>query len=97
MAGGTPEFRQGVRNGRMLAEGDRTNVVETGFFQSEMASGAAVGDLLLGKPNLLNAGFEVPLESDSIGASANEVQVLLLITMPLVKMVFRWSDSEQDQ
>lgn len=79
----------------MLAESDSANIGKAGFFQPKMASGAAVGYLLLGDPNLLNAWLEMALERDSVSAPTNEMQILLLITVPLIKVGFRRSDSEQ--
>jgi len=62
-----------------------------------MTGGAAVGDLLLWQPDLLNAGLKVTPKGDGVGASANEVQILLLVTVPLVEVVLGGSDGEQHQ
>ena len=43
------------------------------FFQSKMAGGAAVSDLLLGNPYLLNAALEVALQGDGIRAATDEM------------------------
>ena len=73
VAGRAAELSQRVWNRWMLTKCDGINIRKAGFFHSEMASSAAVGHLLLGYPDLLDAALEVPFEGDSVGASADEV------------------------
>ena len=73
MAGGAAKLRQRVRNDRMLAKCYRADIGKAVFFQSKMAGGAAVGHLLLGNPDLLDAAFEMAFQGDGVGAAANEM------------------------
>src|SRR5208337_4478304 len=95
MADSTAELSQRVRNHRMFAECDRVHIGKTGFFQTQMAGGATVRDLLIGHPYLLDAALEVPFQRDRVGASANEMQVLLLIMAPLAEVVLGRRDGQQ--
>ena len=79
----------------MLAKCDGANIGKAGFFHSEMAGCAAVGHLLLGYPDLLDAALEVPFERDSVGTSADEMQILLLIMAPLAEVVLGGGDGQQ--
>ena len=73
MAGGTAKLRQRVRNDRVLAERYRANICQAVFFQSEMAGRAAVGHLLFGNPDLLNAALIMALQGHGIGAATDEM------------------------
>ena len=73
----------------MLAESHRADIGKGCFLEAEMAGGAAIGDLLFGNPDLLNARREMPLQSYGIDASADDVQILFLIMTPLAEEVFR--------
>ncbi len=57
----------------MLAVRYRTDIGEAVFFQSKMAGGAAIGNLLLGNPDLLDAAFEMALQGNGVSAAANEM------------------------
>src|SRR5271165_4702685 len=95
MADSTAELSQRVRNHRMFAECDRVHIGKTGFFQTQMAGGATVRDLLIGHPYLLDAALEVPFQRDRVGASADEMYVLLLIMTPLTEVVLGRRDGQQ--
>src|SRR5271165_2060306 len=73
MASGAAELGQRVRNHRMLAKSYRADIGESVFFQSKMAGGAAIRDLLLGNPNLLDAAFIMALERNGINTASNEM------------------------
>ena len=73
MASRAAKFSQRVRNDRMLAKRHRADIGEACFLKPEMASGTAVGHLLLGNPDLLNAALEVALQGDGISASTDEM------------------------
>ena len=81
----------------MFTKRDVADINQTDFFESEMTSGAAVRDLLLRQPDLLDSRLEMTFKGYSIGASTNEVQVLLLISMPLVEVILCRGDGEQHQ
>ena len=49
------ELVKRVRNHRMLAERLRADIGQTGFFQSDVAGGAAIHDSELRQPDLLDA------------------------------------------
>src|SRR5271165_1706302 len=82
----------GVRDHRVLAEGLSADVGETGFFQSDVAGGAAIDDSELRKPDLLNPAVEVALQCDRVSARANQRQVLVLIVPPFAEVILRRCD-----
>src|SRR5271166_3734719 len=88
MASRAAKFRQRVRYDRVLAESHRADIGEAGFFQSKMAGSAAVGYLLVGNPDLLNAAFIMALQCNGISTPTDEMKVLLLVASPLAEVVF---------
>ena len=74
----------------MFSKGHRADIGQARFFQTKVAGGATVCDLLLGQPDLLDAGLEVPFQGDRIGTAADETQILLLVMPPLAEMVLGW-------
>ncbi|HEX8798965.1 MAG TPA: hypothetical protein VF772_10150, partial [Terriglobales bacterium] len=63
----------------------------------EVTGVAAVGYLLLGQPDLLYAGFKVTLEGNRVDAPADEVQILFLVTVPLVEVALGGSNGKQNK
>jgi len=61
MASHTTELVRSVRDHRMPAERLRADIRQAGFFQSDVASGAAIDDSELWKPDLLDSFVEVAL------------------------------------
>src|SRR5215472_7689975 len=93
----TSELLSGVGNDGVLAVRLQTNIPEARFFQSNMATAAAIGDAQFGMPDLLDPRLEMALQGDSIAARADHPQVALLIVTPLTEVVFRRCDSQQRQ
>ena len=81
----------------MLAKGLNANVVQARFFQSHVATGAAVGDAEFGQPDLLNAALKMALERDRIAAVADHFLVAVLIVAPFAEMIFGGGDGERNQ
>ena len=73
MAGSAAELRQRVRNHWMLAKSYCADIGESVFFQSKMAGRAAIGDLLLRNPNLLDAAFEMTFQRNCVSTATNEM------------------------
>ena len=62
-----------------------------------MTGRAAVDDVHLGQPDLLDAGLEVTAQSHGVTTLADEVFVAALVATPVGKKIFRGSDRQQDQ
>jgi hypothetical protein len=73
------------------------DIGEAGFFQTGVASGAAVDDSQLRKPYLLDAIVivKVALERDRVSTAANQRQILLLIVAPFAEVVLGGSDCQK--
>lgn len=68
------ELVERVRNNRMLAKRLGTDIGKTRFFQSDVASGAAIDDSELRQPDLLDSVVvvEVALQCDRISPARNQ-------------------------
>jgi hypothetical protein len=69
----------------MWTEGLLALVGQAIFLEGNMASGAAVSDVLFGNPDLLNAALKVFLEPRGVRALLNQFPVLALVVTPLAE------------
>ena len=81
----------------MPAERLRADVAKTGFFQSDVASSAAIDDSQLWKPDLLDSAVKVALQCDRVSARPNQRQVLFLVVTPFTEVVLRRRDGQRNQ
>ena len=91
------ELVESMRYYGMLPERLRVHIGEAGFFQTNMATGAAVDHSEIGQPDLLNPSLKMALQGHSIAAIANHLQIAVLIVTPLAEVVFRGSDGKRNQ
>ena len=68
-----------------------------GFFQSDVATGAAVDDAEFGQPDLLDAALEVALQRVGIAAVADHPKIAVLVVPPLAEEILRGSDRQRGQ
>src|ERR1700686_336427 len=97
MANRASELIELVRNRRMRAEGLIRNIRETGFFQPDVATGAAVYDSEFGQPDLLDPAVKVALQRIRIAAVADHPEIAVLIVPPLAEEILRRSNRQRTQ
>ena len=97
MAEDAAKFFELVRDGRMRAIGLKGDVGESGFLHGAMAGGATIDDAEFGEPDLLNAGFKMSAESNSVTAPGDEALVAALIAQPVGEEILGGRDGEEDQ
>src|ERR1022692_1643150 len=97
MAEGASELVELMWNHGMRSERLLVYVGEAGFFQSHVATGAAVNHAEVGEPDLLNPSLEMALQRDRIAAVGNHLPIAMLIMTPLAEVVFRGGDRERKQ
>ena len=93
------ELVKRVRDYRMLAERLGADIGKTRFFQSDVASGAAIDDSELRQPDLLDSVVvvEVALQRDRVSAAANQRQILFLIVAPFAEVILGRCNGQQNQ
>ncbi len=84
-------------NNGMFAEWLHADVGQTGFFQSDVASGAAVHDTEFRMPYLLDAPLKMALQGDGFTSAANHAQVGFLIMPPFTEVMLSRRDGERQQ
>ena len=87
----------GVRDSRMLTERLRADIGEAGFFQSDVASSAAIDDSELRKPDLLDPVVEVALQCDGISPGPNQRQVVFLVVAPFTEVILGRRNGQRDE
>ena len=83
-----------VRDRRMRAKRLSVDIGKAGFFQSDVASGAAIDNSQLRKPDLLDSIVEVALQRDRIPARPNQRQILFLVVPPLAEVILSRCDGQ---
>ena len=78
---------RGVRDYRVRAERLRADIGKTGFFQSDVAGGAAIDNSELRKPDLLDSVVEVALQRDRVSPGPNQRQIMFLVMPPFTEVV----------
>src|SRR5208282_911454 len=91
------ELVKRVRDYRMLAERLCADVGQTRFLQSGVASGAAIDDSELRKPDLLDSVVEVALQCYRLSTAPNQRQILFLVVAPFTEVIFRRGNGQRDQ
>ena len=81
----------------MLAEWLCGDIGKTRFPQSHVASGAAIDDSELRKPDLLNPVVEVALQCDRVSPAPNQRQILLLVVAPFAEVILRRCNGQRNQ
>src|ERR1035437_3928013 len=84
-------------NRGVLTKGLRTHVCQACFPYPRVTCGAAIGDALLGKPDLLHTRLEVLLQRGTIGTRFEKPAVLPLVMPPLVEVVLGGCNRKRDQ
>ncbi len=79
----------------MRAERLVGNIREAGFFQSDVATGAAVDHAEFGQPDLLDAALEVALQRVGVAAVADHPEIAVLVVPPLAEEILGGSDGER--
>lgn len=93
----TTELFRGVRDYRMPAEWLCGDIGKTRFLQSHVASGAAINNSKLRKPDLLDPAVEVALQRDRVSPRPNQGQILFLIVAPFTEVILRRCDGQRNQ
>ena len=83
-----------MRDRRMRTVGLRGDVHQRRFFESRMTGLAAIDDIHLGQPDLLDAGLEVAAQGDGVTALADQFFVAALVAPPFGKMILGGSDRQ---
>ncbi len=80
---------KGVRDDRMPPKRLCADVSQAGFFQSEVAGGAAIDDSELRKPDLLDALLpaKMALQGYRVSTAADQRQILLLVATPFTEII----------
>ena len=88
-----------VRDYRMPAERLGADIGKTGFFQSDVAGGAAIDDSELRKPDLLDAVVfvEVALQGYRVSTGLNQREILLLIVTPFAEVILGRCNGQRNQ
>jgi hypothetical protein len=97
VADDTTEFREGVRNRRVGQKGLNRGTGQAGFLKRHMAGGAAINNVLLRQPNLLESTLEMLLQLCRIGARPHQTQVLALVNAPGTVLLFDCANRQRDQ
>ncbi len=86
-----------VRDYRVGTKRLGADIGETGFFQSDVASGAAIDDSELRKPDLLDSVVEVAPQCDCVSSGPDQRQVLFLIVAPFTEVILSRCDGQRNQ
>ena len=88
-----------VRHYRMPPKRLGADIGETGFFQPDVAGGAAIHDSELRQPDLLDSVVvaEVALQGNRIAPILHQRQILLLVVTPFAEVVLGGSYGQRDQ
>src|ERR1035441_3155249 len=97
MADRAPELIELVRDHGMRAERLVGNVGKSGFFEPDVATGAAVDNAQFGQPHLLDSAPEVALQSVGIAAVANHTEIAVLGVPPLAEEILGGSNGQRRQ
>ncbi len=81
----------------MRAERLGGDIGKAGFFQSDVAAGAAVDHAEFGQPDLLDAALKVPLQRVGVAAVADHPEIAVLVVPPLAEEILRRSDRQRSQ
>src|SRR5208282_154500 len=92
------ELVKRVRDDRMPAERLYADIGKTGFFQPDVAGGAAIHDSELRKPDLLDPVVLVKVAQQCyrISAVSDQCQILFLVVTPFTEVVLGGSYGQQD-
>jgi hypothetical protein len=71
----------------MLAEGLHADVGEVRLFERNMAGGAAIYNLKLGNPYLLEASGKAALQLGTIWTAMHQPEILPLVLAPITKEI----------
>ena len=93
------ELVKRVRDYRMPAERLCADIGKTGFFQSDVAGGAAIYDSQLRKPDLLDpvVVLEMALQCDRVSPAPNQRQILVLVMTPFAEVVLGRCNGQRNQ
>ena len=91
------ELVKRVRDYRMPAKRLCADIGKTGFFQSDVAGGAAIYNSELRQPDLLDSVVEVSLQCYRVSPAPNQRQILFLVVAPFTEMVFGGSYGQRNQ
>jgi len=91
------KFRQRMRHGRVWTEWLGSGVRQTIFLERYVAGGAAVHNVLLGNPDLLNAALKAALQAGGVWALRNHLTILPLKMAPLAEEIPGGSDGSDDR
>ena len=97
MADRASELIELVRDRGVRAERLGGNIRQAGFFQADVATGAAVDYSEFGEPDLLDAALEVALQRVGVAAIANHPEIAVLIMTPLAEEILRGSNGQRAQ
>src|SRR5579864_7113214 len=70
------------------------HIGQSGFLQSNVATGATIDHPEFRQPDLLDASLEVPLQRVRFAAVADHPQIAVLIMPPLAEEILRWSNRQ---
>ena len=95
----TAELVERMRDHRMATERLSADIFKAGFFQSDVAGGAAIYDSELRQPDLLDpiVFAKVALQGYRFSATCNQRQILLLIVTPFTEVILGWRDGHRNQ